>query len=182
LHNWQAEIEQCGVMPGLGNTGLGWKIFQNPYELGVFVSRMMELDVQTVLEIGSGYGGLSRFMTERLNWQVTSIDLKPPEYQTFGVIQLIGDSRTIPLPSSRYDLVFIDGNHNYAIATSDYRRFAPLADAVVAFHDISGNWHCEGVRQLWRELAYQYNQLQPGYCEVIDPDTARAAGIGWIEV
>jgi SAM-dependent methyltransferase len=182
LSNWQAEIERCGVMPSLGPTGDGWKIFQNPYELGIFISRMVKLDVQTVLEIGSGFGGLSRFMHERVGWQVLSVDLKRPEYETPGVIQYIGDSQTVLLPSYRFDLVFIDGNQAYDIATSDYKRFAPLADKVVAFHDISGNWHCPGVRQLWRELAYKDNQLYYNYHEIIDPENSRAAGIGWIEV
>lgn len=182
MNNWQAKIEQYGVMPGLGPTGAGWKIFQNPYELGVFVSRMQKRGILTVLEVGSGYGGLSRFMTEVLNWQVTSIDLRYPEHQTVGVTQLIGDSRTLPLPAGRFDLVFIDGDHAYDIAASDYRRFSPLADKVIAFHDITGNWHCEGVAQFWRELAYEFGNLKSQYYEAICPDLSRAAGIGWMEL
>lgn len=182
MQNWQAEIEQCGVMSGLGSTGAGWKIFQNPYELGIFISRMLDLKVKTVLEIGSGYGGLSRFMVERVGWQVTSVDINPPEYQTPGVIQYLEDSRTLDLKRNRYDLVFIDGNHAYEIVTSDYKRFSPCANQVIAFHDITGNWECPGVRQFWRELAYIGGHLKPNYYEAICPDLACAAGIGWIEL
>ena len=182
MNPYQSEIETCGVVPGLGPAGAGWKIFQNPYELGIFVSRMNELNVQTVLEIGSGYGGLSRYMHDRLGWRVLSIDIKMPDYQTPGVVQWVGDSRTVTLPSVPFDLVFIDGNHAYDILASDYKRFAPLADKVVAIHDISGNWNCKGVRQFWRELAYENHELLPGFHEAIDPDNEQAAGIGWIEL
>lgn len=182
MNPYQQVIEFCGVVPSLGPTGNGWKIFQNPYELGIFVARMKAIGIRSVLEIGSGSGGLSRFMHDKLQWQVLSIDIKMPDYQTPGVIQWIGDSRTVTLPSMPFDLVFIDGNHAYDILASDYKRFAPLANLAVAIHDISGNWHCKGVRQFWRELAYEDNELLPGFHETIDPDNTKAAGIGWVEL
>jgi predicted O-methyltransferase YrrM len=70
---------------------------------------------------------------------------------------IVEDSRIAALPPEPYDVVFIDGDHSYEGARSDFDRFATRlrAGGHVLLHDAffhGGGQACEGVTRLVAEL------------------------------
>jgi hypothetical protein len=172
----KALIDQRGVHAEFGDAGEGWGIEQNPHELATFLVRMQELNVQSVLEIGTGYkGGLSRFLAHDMGWDVTTYDIQSYGHVFEGVHYITGGQPTI---DRQYDLVFIDGDHSYESVKSDFADYIMPAGKVLAFHDIAGLRNCEGVTKLWRELRNAYKDSEMN--SVIAP--ANHSGIGWIEL
>lgn len=177
-------IEQCGVHPALGSTGDGWGIEQNPHELATFLAMTSQYNIKTVLEIGTGHrAGLSRFMTEILGWDVTTIDVKMPDTPAPLARQIVAPPRSkwaLRTLEGKYDLVIIDGDHAYESAKYDYEHYAPMGH-IVMFHDIAGLRDCEGVLLFWDEIKHRDDGALQSYDrhEVIDNSEQRA-GIGWI--
>lgn len=178
----QALIIRRGIHAEFGEPGEGWGIEQSPYELAIFLTSMQELNVQSCLEIGTGYrGGLSRFLAADMGWRVTTVDWKDYGHSFKDVDYIVcsegWQNFEYPAFTSQFDLVFIDADHSYDAVKFDYEYYSKYARKVVAFHDIAGLRGCEGVQQFWSEL-------------VADPhkDTHRTiapekmAGIGWIEL
>lgn len=189
----ERRIMELGTQPALrGYKPDGWWIHQQPDELAAFVVAMQERDILTVLEVGTGEGGLARFMHHELGWQVTTVDREKPGRftpETLGSIHFLQiDSKDINEPGgiflekgTTFDLVFIDAGHSYEDLQADFDKFAPLATKAIALHDISGNWGCDGVERWWKEFAYTTKgNLRKG-CHEILAEVA-PLGIGWIEV
>lgn len=173
----QALIIRRGVHTEFGEPGEGWGIEQSPYELATFLMRMQELDVQSCLEIGTGYrGGLSRFLAADMNWRVTTVDIVDYDHRFEGV-EYIFITYERYKPNMDYDLVFIDGDHGYNSVKSDYEKYVNYATKAIAFHDIMGLRGCEGAYRFWHDLS----QSSEGASMVTAPDNQRA-GIGWIEL
>ncbi len=55
-----------------------------------------------------------------------------------------------PIPPGDYDLIFIDGNHEYPYVKADYEMYKSRA-RMLMFHDIN-DAYCPGVRQIWKEI------------------------------
>src|SRR5574342_706958 len=147
-----ALIIQRGVHAEFGDPGEGWGIEQNPHELAAFLVRMQELGVASCLEIGTGYkAGLSRFLAQDMGWQVTSIDVNNYHHLYEGVHYIISPVGArvafFELEHQCFDLVFIDGNHEYQMVRGDYKWYKEYAKKAIAFHDIAGLRECEGVKQ-----------------------------------
>lgn len=170
------DIEALGVHPYLGGEGQGWGIEQTPSELAAFLAAIPP--IETALEIGTGYrASFSRFMTEILHWKVTSVDVVDYRHTLNGV-DFIVMSNERPVFDRMFDLVFIDGNHEYDSVVADYEHYKPCAGKVIAFHDIAGLRQCEGAAKFWRELAYSKGKLRKAYHEAIADGDSRS-GIGW---
>lgn len=176
----QTQIEEYGVHPILGPKGMGWNIEQNPHELAVFLDAIP--GVKTVLEIGTGpQAGLSRFMSEVLGWQVTTIDKNGPWVVPAGVKLIkLPSADAFPLvKDAHFDLVIIDADHHYEAVKRDYELYAPLGH-VVMLHDINGLRDCEGAKRFWEEISvYKTGKKRKNCHEVIEPGE-QGAGIGWI--
>lgn len=172
-----AKIEELGVHALLGPTGRGVGIEHNPQELATFIAALP--DIATVLEIGTGYkSGLSRFMSDYLRWQVTTIDAKDYQHIWPGIQYIVSQERVEF--DHQFDLVIIDADHHYEAVEADYIHYGPRADKVVMFHDICGLRDCEGAAKFWRELAYtKKGALKKGYYEAIAEGDSRS-GIGWV--
>lgn len=179
-------IEKRGVHAEFGEPGEGWGIEQNPHELATFLVRMQELRIESVLEIGTGYmGGLSRFLAQDMGWTVFSVDVNNYHHVYEGVHYItIQKGARIPIMGARFDLLFIDGAHDYDSVKWDYENWGYYARQVIAFHDALGLRGCEGVNQLWEEIALEDVErglLKPNHHFVID-GRGKRAGIGWIEL
>lgn len=180
--DYHALIEVCGVHNLLGVTGAGWNIEQNPHELATFLSSVQLPPSSTVLEIGTGYrAGLARFMTEILGWDVTTIDIRPPDTPAAFARQLVGRSdEVVEIIRAAYDLVIIDGDHHYEAVKQDFELYSSMG-AVVMFHDIEGLRDCEGVAQFWGELrTTRLPDFHNARYTAIDEGDQRA-GIGWLK-
>jgi len=103
-----------------------------------------------VLEIGRAKGGSTLIMAAGIGQagKVISADLTPPDdaylrnlLSKAGLADrvelLVGDSRKMPLPEGLFDLVFIDGDHEYEGVKADWGRVKKLAraGADALFHD-----------------------------------------------
>lgn len=173
----KALIEQRGVHPEFGDAGEGWALEQNPHELATFLVRMQELGVASVLEIGTGYkGGLSRFLAQDMGWLVTSIDINAYHHAFERVHYIVSQNRI--LLNEPFDLVFIDGNHQYDSVKADYEHYAKHAIKAIAFHDIAGLRDCAGVKRFWDQISNVAIHLRSAY-QIVD-DSPRKSGIGYI--
>jgi hypothetical protein len=72
------------------------------------------------------------------------------------------------------NVVFIDADHEYEDVKKDYEMYGPLAQDIIAFHDISG---VKTVKRLWAEICEQekgnseleflaIGDLHKGWCEL----------------
>jgi cephalosporin hydroxylase len=163
--------------------GRGYDIYQHPDELAAFLVRCLEQNVQTVLELGTWRGGFAAFVAQVLGWEVVTVDASPCPSLLDNLTNVIHvQSPTVlalkELPYLSYDLVFIDADHSYDAVKLDYEIYAPLANKLVALHDIVPRRPgCEGSAQLWREIAYTSNgSLRPNCEEIIC--TAFPIGVG----
>lgn len=179
----KALIEQRGVHPEFGDAGEGWGIEQNPHELATFLVRMQELGVTSCLEIGTGYkGGLSRFLAQDMGWDVTTVDIKNYGHAFEGVHYIIGKNVWF---DRRFDLVFIDGDHQYQSVHHDYGFYAPLATKAVGFHDMGGKRDCYGVLQFWLDMVIKPEgdmRDKPGYYQIWNHTDPQSAGIAYLNL
>lgn len=179
-------IEKRGVHAEFGEPGEGWGIEQSSFELATFLVRMQEIGVQSVLEIGTGYkGGLSRFMAHDMGWDVTTVDVEDYGHKFEGINYIITtkDVTADEIQESsqlEFDLVFIDGAHDYMSVNDNYFSWAEFATKAIAFHDIVGLRNCEGAAKFWRDLVENGYAEDFAVREIVD-ESPRKSGIGLVE-
>jgi predicted O-methyltransferase YrrM len=138
-------------------------IQQNREEIKEFVSRLLSRGrLGAVLEVGLGYYGSTHFLWRLLFDKVTTIEKSHERIQAFGTTLrdfhgrwvlddhrsafLIGMSHDPATVHKAYqhlaggiDLLFIDGDHQYASVLMDWLLYSPLVrpGGLVAFHDVA---------------------------------------------
>jgi predicted O-methyltransferase YrrM len=147
-----------------------------------------------ILEIGFNAGHSSNLFLNEPNTSVVSFDINEHTYTQYAKIYIdyvypdrhtlvIGDStQTIPrYPDSKFDVIFIDGGHDYNIAKQDLencRRFAHK-DTIVIIDDTiyTPSWvygYTVGPTQAWVE------GIQQGYIfELNKADYSPGRGMSW---
>lgn len=150
-------------------------------ELADFLALIQQMDCRSYLEIGCRDGDTFALVADILpaGARMTAIDLpgakwgrKSSRGNLEGAIEYAkakGHRVTLHLADSHllatrallgfdhFDCVFIDGDHTYAGVSRDWQLYGPLADRLVAFHDIVGegqgrNGNVVEVPRFWREL------------------------------
>lgn len=140
--------------------------YQDPKEMACLIELFRETRSTAVLEIGSLYGGtLWQWMQEiKQKGRLVSIDLpvEPTDYRYAEVMEarslwsnwakdadvrlvtVIGDSTKPSIIQEAekyapYDLIFIDGGHDYRTVDQDFRNYWPFVriGGLIALHDIS---------------------------------------------
>lgn len=131
----------------------------------------------TALEIGLGYFGSTHFLWRQLFDKVTSIEKSHDRVRHFGENLrdfygkwvaddgkssfLIGLSNDTEIVNKAYtllkdgvDMLFVDGDHRYPGALTDWLLYSPLVKkgGIIAFHDAKGGGDICGVPRLLENL------------------------------
>ena len=138
-------------------------IQQDREEIKDFVSTLLSRGrLGSVLEIGLGYFGSTHFLWRLLFDKVTTIEKSHERIRTFGthlrefhgrwvlddhrsafLIGMSHDPATVHKAHQHLaggiDLLFIDGDHQYASVLTDWLLYSPLVrpGGLVAFHDVA---------------------------------------------
>ena len=107
-----------------------------------------------VVEIGTRRNRQKNFYEHILKAKHIGIDIS----NRFSKPDILGDSKDPKtlgvlkemLTGQPINLLFIDGDHSYRGAKSDYEMYGPLVDDIIALHDILASKL--GVYKLWNEL------------------------------
>jgi predicted O-methyltransferase YrrM len=132
--------------------GLGLQ--QNPEELADFILLLKGRPHETYLEIGSASGGMAHFLRDQLNVEVSSIDDgKHPRHGEHRIEhQLVADSHSDTakawVKDRKFDVTFIDGDHEYAGVKQDI-ELAMACSKLIAVHDTI---MCPDVARAWNEV------------------------------
>lgn len=162
---------------------------QDVDELARLLDDVKSLRPQTILEIGTHRGGTLFLWTRFAQPDATliSIDLprgkfgggfspfRVPMYRRFVRVNqqlhlLRADSHAVTtldqtqqlLAGRPLDLLFIDGDHTFDGAKSDWQMYAPLVrrGGLIVFHDIAGNYADTQVKSFWDSLKSQYSHRE----------------------
>jgi cephalosporin hydroxylase len=152
---------------------------QKPEEFQWWVEKLLEMEVSTILTIGSKEGGVEwnlarEFRAHTRSIEITAIDIDPhPQlsetlqraedlfHQSIKLV--VADSASASAREQigdQYDAVFIDGDHSYKGCAHDFALAQSLKPRLVGFHDIvDSDWHAVNlccVSRLWAELSCRY--------------------------
>ena len=124
-------------------------MWQNPFEFRATVNFLASINAKSMLEIGTGYGEMARFLRVIKGMFIVSIDKAPLKEGLSNVF--IGDSTSpealgwasglakATCIGEKYDVVYIDGGHDYKTCLHDFKTYSELAKKAVIIHDIDGN-------------------------------------------
>lgn len=162
----------------LKGTFSGQRGAQVESELRSYISLMIKFGVRSYLEVGCKNGDtFYEIMTSLPPGSVgVALDIGQRKHRDrltravdelkrigYSVQLILGDSRREAIVAQAalfapFDMVFIDGDHSYKTAKSDWENYGPMGK-MVGFHDIHGpeDWKEKGlavmeVPKLWREI------------------------------
>jgi spermidine synthase len=142
-------------------------ISQKMEEFSAFISFLKEKNVRNVLEIGTYKGGSAFLFHKLLNANVTTIDIKQIllvriALMLKGIRVIQGnshDEKVLEKVKRSYDLLFIDGDHDYNGVKKDFEMYSHLVreGGIIAFHDIFSE---RGVNIFWNEIKRNYDYVE----------------------
>jgi len=147
---------------------------QDLSEWNDFIDYLQDKNIKSYLEIGAREGIALRYLAERLPLEaITVVDLpgavwgkKGSEVKLLNNLSALGIEHHVYLGNSAdadvaekvarhapFDLIFIDGDHNYAGVKADYKLYGDMG-RILAFHDINQHFRAKayGATKLWNEL------------------------------
>lgn len=138
-----------------------YKAMQDMHSFYAFLSFVQTIPHDSILEIGSAYGGTLWAWQQIFN-NVTSITLDGGDWgplDPHGASVILGDCSSPDIYSlvcaNRYDVIFVDGDHDETIR--DVELYMPLTK-VLAVHDIYTH-----SRIGWEHIKSRYEYIEfPG--------------------
>lgn len=185
----------------ISDAGILW---QHKREFKALLQFMLDENVSSVLEIGTGLGGSAYCFGEvTKHGHVVTVDFNEqgaarinPNHRRHKqpnphFLQITGDSRNDEVErlicmGAPYDLVYFDTEHPYENCMDNFVRYGRMAVRFIAQHDIAmaedaPQWPDAGVPRFWRELREGHQ-----FWEFIDPDPdprfPQWGGIGVVRV
>lgn len=144
---------------------------QKPRELAEFLSLLVDVDVQVIVEIGVHMGGTLGAWRQVVPVVIGIDDAYPRkdwDSRDWGATVITGDSHDATtvvaleqcLDGRPIDCLFIDGDHTCDGVRQDYEMYGPLVrpGGLIAFHDIApiadGQSNVDGiqVKRFWDEI------------------------------
>jgi cephalosporin hydroxylase len=203
-----AYLEELTKRLGLNNENLaeqpefvrdvsgGLFIWQYPNQFAKYLSLLGDFKISSYLEIGCRWGGTFIFTREFLKKRCglersVAIDLIDSPVKAYcdaqencGFLKMdsLSDEFSNFMKVSSFDLILIDGNHDYHAVRSDYESCRDSGNVLV-FHDIV-NDACPGVGHLWNELKrdeapnFEFHEITDQYPEVTARTGRNYLGIG----
>ena len=190
----QANIEWGGYRLYDGSNN---HLQQNPNEFTDFISTLKKYEKENefrfkkFLEIGFHAGFTNTILKKIFNFQeIVAIDIidGPVNGSAFranlrfkNLTLICNDSTSqysidIASKLGPFDLIFIDGNHDYEIAKKDFENYKEMISnkGVIVLHDIKSMVH-EGLPRLWNEITSK-NEYEVD--TVYNSDVTMKTGIG----
>ena len=180
------------------NNGGGLLIWQYPNQFSKYLCLLRKYHISSYIEIGCRWGGtfvltteyLKRFNTINKSVAVDIIDSPVLNYclnnnkNKSQFIKMNSQSKefTHYIKNNYFDLIFIDGDHNYSGVKNDY-EISKNSGKIFVFHDIV-NDECAGVVLLWNELknnekdTYDFFEFTEQYKDVWNNTHKKYLGIG----
>jgi hypothetical protein len=166
---------------------------QKPRELAEFISLLIDLEPQVVVEIGVHVGG-TLYAWQQIAPTVMGVDWAPDGPHVLeldGATVVLGNSHETKtymavekcLDGRAIDCLFIDGDHSYVGVRQDYKMYHSLVrpGGLIAFHDIAPilpeqiNAEDIQIKRFWDEIKDE------SAVEIIDTDDhlrSHIAGFG----
>ena len=184
-----------------------YKTQQTPAEFKWLLEKFTDINPQRILEIGSKFGGCSKFFYDFMSnkSRLYCIDQQEREWSWRKeynpgkiLVKIYGDSTHLStiqklstmLDGDKLDFIFIDGDHDYYIVKKDFTNYLNFTKkgSIIAFHDIylrlrdpvsitMDGFH-GGVTKLWEELKHEY-KTEEYWNSIQDPNST---GIGIVYV
>lgn len=180
--------------------GHGSHLMQNPGELEDLLQVLVRLKcdlnftMNKFLEFGWSTGISHTILNKVLGFKESvAVDIVDPcgvSFETFFAnlrfknLTFIANDSTSDFTLQKlqsiapFDLVFIDGGHDYSTVKSDFETALKVVNkkAVIALHDIHAELPCE-IQRFWNEIQDQYSTL-----EIYDSSQTINYGIGLIGI
>ena len=168
----------------------GQRLLQNRDELVLFCEWIEAHNIRSYLEIGCWTGGLVSSLDRIFHFDKLAVcDIRHAEY--LGLQMQVperaacfwGDSKSPEFVKWRqelghFDLVFIDGDHEYTSAMQDLQINRRMPGRYLGFHDIHSEVPiARGMAQLWRELEGEKTELYVPYTHSKLKDTQLGIGL-----
>jgi len=154
-------------------------IMHNPEELSEFIyflknyEKKKKRKIKSYLEIGYSSGKVNTILNKFFNFErITAVDNFMSDMSSTDLLANLrrknltlicgnsNDKKTLEIVknSKSYDLIFIDGSHEYVDAKNDLNNFYNMLSdfGVLAVHDIHSNEY-PGVNKAWKEFKEKRN-------------------------
>lgn len=178
------------------DNGGGLLIWQYPNQFSKYLSLLQKQNIKSYIEIGCRWGGtfvltneyLKRFNNIHKSIAIDIIDSPVVNYCILNdetqFIKINSQSQEFKnyMNNNYFDLIFIDGDHNYSGVKNDY-EISKNSGKIFVFHDIV-NDVVPGVIQFWNELknnekdTYDFFEFVEQYEEVWNSTYQKFLGIG----
>lgn len=174
----------------------GLKIWQYPNQFAKYLLLIGGLKISSYLEVGCRWGGTFVLTCEFLAMKcglkravaMDIIDSPVKEYcyveRNSEFIMMDSQSEDFKrfMADNFFDMILIDGDHEYDGVKSDYENCRDRANVLV-FHDISSDV-CPGVSAVWQEFKdshkdeFEFHEITDQYDEVVARAGMKYLGIG----
>ena len=178
------------------DNGGGLLIWQYPNQFSKYLCLLNKQNIESYIEIGCRWGGtfvltneyLKRFNNVNKSVAVDIIDSPVEEYCKLNdetqFIKKNSASQDFKdyMKNNYFDLIFIDGDHEYNGVKNDY-EISEHSGKIFVFHDIASNV-CRGVVKFWNELknnkseTYDFFEFIEQYDDVWNRTHKKYLGIG----
>lgn len=148
-------------------------MWQIPSQINNLLKFLSNKTIDNYLDIGT-YNGYTHVLIKSIleknnkNIETTTIDpfnfINNELIETFNVNKITTTSDDPIIKNNNYDLVFIDGNHDYSYVKNDFYNVG-IKSKYCVFHDINDMYikeKCEngGVVTFWNEIKQNYKYLE----------------------